>query len=590
MKSSFLNLIARLWGHLTLSRRRQFIGLLFISSIASIAEIFSIGLAIPFLKVLVSPSETVQFITDFSAFQYPKIFNTENILWVVTIGFIATALISGALRLFLLWAQSRVSHGIGADISCGIYRRTLYQPYITHLSRNSSLLISAISNKTNVVVFQIILPILTIFCSSTLIILALVLLIAINPMTAISVFAIITAIYLMVMFLTRKVIFQNSNQINKESSRVIRLLQEGLGGIRDILISGTQEVYYSAFCKADIRLRRSQANMQIVGSAPRYVIEPLGMIGIAIFAYAMVAEGNEIATAIPILGVMVLAAQRLLPALQQGYAAWALMKGGEASLADVLELLDQKIPEVFISTKNQKIVFNREICLQQLRFRYPNHSKWVLRSIDLAIKKGEYIGFIGSTGSGKTTLLDIVMGLLRPSFGSLIVDDVTITDENYSEWQSHISHVPQNIFLSDSTIAENIAMGVAVQEIDYCLLHEVAKKAQIADVIESLKDGYQTIVGERGARLSGGQRQRLGIARALYRGSDILIFDEATSSLDGETEKAVMSAIESLSSNLTIIVVAHRLSTLRNCSKIIELKDGSIARIGTFKNIVEPML
>ena len=565
-------------------------GLLCLSCLASIAEIFSIGMAIPFLKVLMSPNETIRFLETFSVFQSAKLLNSENILRVVTLGFIVAAFVSGSLRLILLWAQSRVSHGIGADLSCSIYRQTLYQPYIVHLSRNSSFLISAISNKTNIVVFQIILPVLTIFSSSTLVVLALILLVSAEPKTAISVAIIFIVIYSMVMLATKNAVLRDSQHISVESSRAIKLLQEGIGSIRDILIAGTQEIYCRAFSKTELQIRRSQANMQIIGSAPRFLIETLGLIGIAIFAYSMVGNESGMLTAVPILGVMALAAQRLMPAIQQGYAAWSLMRGGKASLADVLELLDQKMPKKSLTTENKKFAFCREIYLHQIWFQYPNNSNWVLRGIDVTIKKGDYVGFIGGTGSGKTTLLDILMGLLQPSSGTLMVDGVRITNENCPDWQSHISHVPQNIFLSDSTIAENIALGIPPHEIDISLVMEAAKKAQIADVIEALEDGYQTVVGERGARLSGGQRQRLGIARALYKGADILIFDEATSSLDGETENSVMSAIENLSGNLTIILVAHRLSTLKNCSKIIELKNGSVSRSGTFENIIKPML
>jgi ATP-binding cassette subfamily B protein len=277
-----------------------------------------------------------------------------------------------------------------------------------------------------------------------------------------------------------------------------------------------------------------------------------------------------------------------LPVLQQFYSGWASIRGSEASLRDVLALLRQPLPEsAETSSEQTPVTFSREIALKKLSFRYDPKMPVILQEIDLVIPKGSRMGFIGSTGSGKSTLLDLIMGLLQPNAGTISVDDQPIMGGTCRQWQKHIAHVPQNIFLADTTFAENIAFGVPQEKIDNELVRDAARKAQLADTIENWTEGYQTRVGERGVRLSGGQRQRIGIARALYKRADVIIFDEATSALDTETERAVMQAIEALDSNLTILIIAHRLSTLSNCDRIVELNAGRVQRIGSYHDIVQ---
>ena len=255
-------------------------------------------------------------------------------------------------------------------------------------------------------------------------------------------------------------------------------------------------------------------------------------------------------------------------------------------MQDTLELLDQPLPDYADLPAAEPLPFQQQIRLNNLSFRYSTETPWVLQNLDITLSKGSRVGFIGTTGSGKSTLLDIIMGLLQPNEGGLEVDGQPITAANYRNWQAHIAHVPQAIFLADSTIEENIAFGIPKELIDHDRVRQASKQAQIAEIIESWPKQYQTFVGERGIRLSGGQRQRIGIARALYKQADVIIFDEATSALDNETEQAVMQAIEGLSKDLTILIIAHRLTTLKNCTQVIELGDGGIKRIGTYSEIV----
>ena len=309
------------------------------------------------------------------------------------------------------------------------------------------------------------------------------------------------------------------------------------------------------------------------------------MVLIAILAYALSQQDGGVSTALPVLGALAIGAQRLLPALQQIYSAWAAIAGNHASLADIIVLLNQPLPGYLLKSAPAQLPFKNSICFDSVRFRYSNESPWVLDGINLTIPKGARVGFVGSTGSGKSTTLDILMGLLKPTEGQILVDDKPIKGNRLRAFQQNIAHVPQNIYLADTTLAENIAFGVPLDIIDLNRVRNAARQAQIADFIESNPSGYQAYVGEQGIRLSGGQLQRIGIARALYKQANVLIFDEATSALDNNTEKSVMDAIKGLNNDLTILLIAHRLTTVRNCDTIIELEKGRIISQGTYEHL-----
>jgi ATP-binding cassette subfamily B protein len=368
---------------------------------------------------------------------------------------------------------------------------------------------------------------------------------------------------------------------------VVKALQEGLGGIRDVLLDGTQPVYCDIYRQADHPLRRAQGNNVFIGGSPRYIMEAVGMVLIAALAYALSRQVGGIATALPVLGALALGAQRLLPALQQIYGAWASIAGSHASLADTIELLDQSLPAELLQPAPAPLLIQQDIRFDAVRFRYTSDSPLVLDGLNLTIPRGARVGFVGSTGSGKSTTLDLLMGLLMPTEGELLVDGQPISGIRVRAWQQTIAHVPQSIYLADSTLAENIAFGVPRNAIDLDRVQQAARQAQIADFIESSPEGYQAYVGERGIRLSGGQRQRIGIARALYKQASVLVFDEATSALDNATEQSVMDAIEGLSSDLTILLIAHRLTTVRRCDTIVELEHGRVVAQGTYEQLLE---
>jgi len=579
-------LLRRLWHHISPRRRMQFSILFLLMILASFAEVVSIGAVLPFLGVLTAPERVFGHQLAQPLIQALGLSEPKQLLLPLTIVFAMAALFSGTMRLILLWTQTRLSHAIGADFSISIYRRTLYQPYAVHVTRNSSEVISGISGKASGVVNYTILPVLTIISSSLMLLTILAALVAIEPTIAFAAFAGFGTIYVLVIFITRKRLARDSQRISREQSQVLKALQEGLGGIRDVLIDGTQATYCEIYRNADLPLRRAVANVHIIGSSPRYGIEALGMVLIAVLAFTLAGRSEGIASAIPVLGALALGAQRLLPVLQQAYASWTAMRAGQASLGDALDLLEQPLPAHADAPLPAPIPFRHGITLDKITFRYGPQTPWVLQGLDLILPKGSRIGFMGSTGSGKSTLLDIIMGLLYPTEGSLSIDGVAITPQNHRAWQAHIAHVPQAIFLADTTIAENIAFGVPPGQIDFGRVRQAAQKAQIAQTIESWEKQYNTRVGERGIRLSGGQRQRIGIARALYKQADVIVFDEATSALDNETEHAVMQAIENLGDDLTILIVAHRLTTLKNCTQVIELADGRIKRSGSYQEMM----
>lgn len=552
---------------------------------ASFAEVLSIGAVLPFLGVLMAPERVFANPLAQPIIATLNLTEPSHLLFPLTIIFILAALFSGVMRLLLLWAQTRLGFAIGADFSIKIYKNTLYQPYSVHISRNSSEVITGILTKTNSVVNHILLPVLLVISSSLILLAIMVALVAINPAVALVAFGGFGFIYGLIVLATKKRLTDDSQRISDESKQVIKALQEGLGGIRDVLIDGTQAAYCKIYRDADLPLRKSQANIQIIGGAPRFLIEAFGMVLIAVLAYGLAEGGGGVASAIPLLGALAIGAQRLLPVMQSIYYSVSYIRGNQSSLEGVLDLLDQELPEYATEPSVTPMLFNSAIRLKQVGFRYGDDTPWVLQEINLEIPKGSRVGVMGTTGSGKSTLIDLIMGLLKPTEGALFIDSIPIDAQNYRSWQVQIAHVPQTIFLADTTIAENIAFGIPLESIDYEKVRVAARQAQIADTIESWDRQYETLVGERGIRLSGGQRQRIGIARALYKKVDVIIFDEATSALDNDTESAVIDAIEAIGKDITILIVAHRLTTLQYCDQIVVLERGRVKQLCSYLEI-----
>jgi ABC-type multidrug transport system fused ATPase/permease subunit len=575
-----------LWLHLSRRRQKQFYLTLILMLIASIGEVVSIGAILPFIGVLTAPELIFQHNLVQPFIQYYKLISPNQLMLPFTIAFILASLFAGAVRLTLLYVTTRLSVAAGADLSYDIYRRTLFQDYSIHLSRNSSQIINGIVTKSNAVIEGILTPVLVLISSAFMFMGIMFALFAINFFVALTALASFGLLYWSIIRLTKHQIAINSKCIANESTQIIKSLQEGLGGIRDVLIDGSQQFYCQLYRNADLPLRRATGNNVFIGGSPRYAIEAMGMVMIAILAYFMSKQENGLASTIPVLGALALGAQRLLPTIQQAYSAYIHFKSSKSSFEDVLSLMAQPLPSYANQPTPIPIPFEKVVQLKKIYFRYSVDSPWVLKNINLDLIKGERIGFVGATGLGKSTLLDIIMGLLQPTSGEMYIDDEHMTRKHIRAWQAHIAHVPQNIFLSDSTIEENIAFGIPKEKINRQQIESASNRAQIKELIEESREGYNTLIGERGVRLSGGQRQRIGIARALYKQANILIFDEATSSLDSKTEEAVMDSIEGLGRDLTIFIIAHRLTTLKGCDKIIKLNKDNTISIGSYQNII----
>jgi ATP-binding cassette subfamily B protein len=573
--NDLINLLREMWRQIDLRRRKQLMVLMFIMIVCSLAEIMSIGAVIPFLGAITSPEKVLNY-TSFSAIRNQLNINSpEQILFPVTVLFLIATFFSGFMRVVLVWYQTRLGHAIGSDFSVKVFRNTLYQPYSVHVSRNSSEIIAGIYGKVNSVVYSVLVPLLVIQSALLLLICIIFAIVMVEPVVAFSVCLSAGSVYLLIGIFSKRVLQINSAIHSRELANVMKLLQEGLGGIREILLDGTQETYCHIYKKSDEELRNAQANLTVLGAYPRLFIETLSMVAISLAAYFLVTRGHG-ADVIATLAIFVLAAQRLLPVMQQVYSSWLNIKSSVPILTDVVRLLKQPLPQFLPleSGHSEVLYFQEKIEIRNLDFRHASDLPWLFQNLNLIIPKGSRIGIIGSTGSGKSTLLDILMGLISPVNGKLLVDNREIIEDNCRAWQKNIGHVPQSIFLADATIKENIAFGLPSHQINLERVKSSAIKAQIASTIEGWDLGYDTIVGERGVRLSGGQRQRIGIARALYRSATIIILDEATSALDSETENSVINSIETLGEDITILMVSHRVSTFKKFEKIYSLNSG----------------
>lgn len=582
-QSGFCWCFKEIWRHVGGVRRRQLVLLLLLMVVVAGFEILTIGAILPFLGILVSPEKV---------FAYPalepvkalfKITSPQDLVRPLMLGFAAVVVVVTGLRILLLVLQTRVSQNIGLDLGAAIYRNRLYLPYAVHVKSNSSDVIAGIW-KADTVVGSFVYPLLSIASTVLLLCLAIPTLMLIAGWTLIILALAVLCIYVCIARVSHKRVVGYSRVISTSQNRVLQIMQEGLGGIRDVLIDGSQRFFADAYLRSDSDRRKAMSALQVVSTAPKFLMESLGMLVIVVLVF-MLTERNGLAESIPVLGAIVLGVQRILPSAQLAYSGWTTIRGGYASILDVLNLLNEPVGVLQGDGLDESLPFRESIELKNVSFSYAEHSAPVLKDINLVIRKGMRLGLIGGTGCGKSTLVDLILGLLEPSKGQLLIDGTPLSSNVVPVWMSRVAHVPQTIFLADASIAENIAFGLPLGEIDLPRVREAARMARISNDIEAWEEQYATRVGERGCRLSGGQRQRIGIARALYKRADVLVLDEATSALDSETERLLMDTIDDLGGELTVISIAHRLSTLKGCDLIVELNGGSIAKKMTFEQM-----
>ena len=569
-----------IWHHLSSARKRQTLILGILMLFGGFAEAVSLGAVLPFLAAITAPEKIVTtpaFHKISPLLQNAGFLQTDSdvapvsqlIPWFALL-LMAAALFSGGIRLLLVWQSGRLANLAGAEISVELYRRILYRPYIRFTQENSATLISNIAAKNGLVVISMT-SLVTLLVSLVIASSIFLTLLWVQPWITILAGVLIGSFYGIFLVWSRGGIQVKSLEISAKQDAIFLKLQEGLGGIRDIILDGVQDAYCGIFKQSIYPLRLAFAKVTFLSQSPRYVVESYTLILFVGLAWWAQARGPGASALIPYLGALAVGAQRLLPALQQGFLGWSTILAYEAVAQDALRILNEPLPNHSLLKNTSRMVLRKEISFKSVKFRYSEKSPWVLGGLSFTIPKGARVGFVGKTGSGKSTCLDLLMGLLEPNEGHILVDGQPLCHDNLSAWQRNIAHVPQAIYLSDSTVAENIAFGVPSEKINMDGVREAARQAQIADFIESTPQGYQGLVGERGIRLSGGQRQRIGIARAIYKEAQVLVLDEATSALDQETETSVMQSINSLRSDLTILIIAHRPSVQASCGQIIRL-------------------
>jgi ATP-binding cassette, subfamily B, bacterial PglK len=542
----------------------------------AVAELFTIGALLPFLSVMASPDGSPIVTAMRPVLEIVGARSPSQVLYAATGLFAIAVLLASMMRLTLLWAYQRFVYGVAYEISVRIYGDTLTQPYIYHTRHNSSEILASLT-KVEMVTNQVLMPLISAVVAVVISAFLIGGLVIVDPWAALVAGGGFVVLYVATSFLTRRGLNNSSSAFAAAQDKRVRVMQEGLGGIRDVLIDRSQPVFIGAYERCEARFRDARSRIALYANAPRFMIEGAGMVMIALVAVTVVGRPGGLGTALPVLGALALGGQKLLPMIQQIYLGWASAMGNRQNVFDVVDLLDRSWTRIEqIDEDAPPLPFQTGIALQGVGYTYETGRKPALSGVDLEIPRGARIGISGKTGSGKSTLMDLLLGLLEPTEGRILIDDVSLTGETRAAWQKNIAHVPQAIFLSDASVAENIAFGVSKDRIDMARVRQAAEQAELSDVIATLPKGYDTRVGERGIQLSGGQRQRIGIARALYKQARVLVFDEATSALDTETEVAVMSAIERLDRSLTILIIAHRLSTLENCDIVLKLDGGRV--------------
>jgi ABC-type multidrug transport system fused ATPase/permease subunit len=585
--SSLVRDLRQLFSFVSRRRQRQLALLLLLMVVSSISEMVSLGAVFPFLGALSNPDSLLDAPRLQPILGFLNIDSQTGLVYWLAAAFIVAAIVANSLRLVTINAKVRLSAAIGSDLSCQIYQKTLHQPYSFHVMHNSSDLMEMITADTARLTAAILSPLLTILTDILLASSLLGALVLIDGRVAIAASVLLGGSYLSIYRLRQKLLKRNSKVIAQAGQGRIKAVQEGLGGIRDVLIANTQDYFQRTFQNSEMSLKHAQASNSLISQTPQYVMEGIAMSAIALLALALGRDG-DFSQAVPVLGSLSLGAKRLLPVLQGMFTAIAKIQGARASLERSLVALQRPVDPLLLSSATRKPLFlEKELFLDNIWFRYSAETDWVLRGLNLKIAAKTTVGFVGSTGSGKSTTADLIMGLLQPHKGHIWADGQLLEGEQLRRWQQGIAHVPQSIFLMDATIAENIAFGIPKSHIDFTQVKKAAKLAQIDTYIESLPAQYDSYVGERGIRLSGGQRQRIGIARALYRPASVIVFDEATSALDNATEREVMAAIEGLSGEFTVILIAHRLSTVKHCDLVVELHQGQVAAQGDYRSLLQ---
>jgi ATP-binding cassette, subfamily B, bacterial PglK len=565
--------------------------LIIIMSFLEVASVLVIG---PFVAFLGSSELFYSNKTYLFFFEYFNFKNSNSFIIFISIAVLSIMILSAAVSMFTIWCLSMYGAKVGADLSNRLYKFYIYQPWIFHSTNNSATLTNKISQECLRITNTIISPLLFMNAKLAIIFFISIGILIYDPLISVFGLCIFSFAYLILYSFVRKKYHRNGKVITDGQKTRFKLMSEGFGGIREILLLGRQKHFLNKFFKASDSFAYATGNTSVLSLLPRYAMELLAFGSVIILIlFFLIRENSSLITVLPILSIFAMASFKILPAFQQVYANISSIKGNLASFDVLKDDLRNSNKEADISAKlneEKKWSPKKNIEFKNVFFNYPNISKPALQGMNFEIKINSIIGFVGKSGSGKSTTLDALLGLIFPKSGEILIDKVPLNSSNIRDWQNNIGFVSQNIFLSDNSIRENIAFGIPNELIDEKRITLASQMSLLNDFVSELPNGIDTIIGERGVQISGGQRQRIGIARALYRNCSILVFDEATSSLDGVSEKLIMETINNLSGKKTIILVAHRLSTVKNSECIYLIENGKITDKGNYDQLFEKNL
>ena len=573
----------------TTQEYNQVLLLLVMMTIMALLEMAGVASILPFMAVVTNPDIIETNLILNKIFQFSSKFGVENnrqFLFVLGVFVFLLLIISLTFKALTTYVQVRFIKMKEYGLSKRIVENYLHQPYSWFLNRNSSDIGKTILSEVATIVGYGISPIFDLVSKGLVAIALIVLLILVDTKLAIIVACTIGIAYGLIYYFTNNYLHRAGKQRVANNRLRFMLVNEAFSASKEVKVGGLEQFYIERYSNSAKTFSKNQASVVILSQLPKYLLESIAFGGIMLMILFLIVQKGSFNSAIPLISLYVFAGYRLIPSMQQIFVSFNQLSYVSSSLNSLYEdLKSLKIPS--IKQDSKKIILNKTIALKNIYFNYPNSSQSSLKNININISARTTVGLMGTTGSGKTTTIDVILGLLEAQKGTLEVDGQTITKNNCRAWQSSIGYVPQHIYLADDNIAANIAFGKNRENIDLNAVEKAARIANLHDfVINELPKQYQTNIGERGIRLSGGQRQRIGIARALYHNPQILILDEATSALDNTTENIVMEAIENLGKNKTIIIIAHRSSTVKNCDKIYLMDKGEIKKEGTFEELI----
>ena len=579
--------LKKLLDLLTVPERKRAGSLVGVILVMAMLDMVGVASIMPFMAVLANPELVAT--NAFLNAAYTKLGFTDPQQFLLALGILVFVLlvVSLAFKALTTYAQLRFTFMREYSIGKRLVESYLHQPYSWFLSRHSADLGKNILSEVSTVGANGVLPMMNLIAQGATGIALLTLLILIDPKLALIVGLTLSSAYALVFIATQRLLTRLGTERVKANQSRFTTLSEAFGASKEVKVGGLEQAYIQRFADPAQTYALHTATSQVIGQLPRFALEAIAFGGMLLVVLYLMVQSGSFASALPIIGLYAFAGYRLMPALQQIYGAVTQMRFAAPAI-DALHADLMSLQPAHPNPSQDIISLQQAITLNQIQYRYPNAPKLALKNLSLTIPAKSTVGLVGATGSGKTTTVDLILGLLEAQEGTLEVDGKAITEHNKRAWQRAIGYVPQQIYLAHDTVAANIAFGLEAKDIDQSSVERAAKIANLHDfVANDLPQQYQTTVGERGVRLSGGQRQRIGIARALYHNPSVLVLDEATSALDNLTEQIVMEAVHNLSHNITIILIAHRLTTVRECDQIFLLEKGDVKARGTFKELLE---